>query len=262
MNKNESIVMNKNKSIIMKYLPTTLVILVLILIYYIVTKNELASPFLFPPIESIVKSFEENWETMILNMLSTFKLLLPSVFLSLIIGTAIGTLMGLNKKLRATFSPILYAFSVIPAILMSPFALLLAPTFYAASVFMIVYNTLWATLFATMNGIITVNSAYLDVADTLEIKGMERLFKVILPAASPTVLNGFVSSLRGSFTILVFAEMYGSEYGLGYFIKKNAEYGMYHNVWAGFIFMAIILVIIMKVFEKIRDRALYWTMDN
>ena len=36
--------------------------------------------------------------------------------------------------------------------------------------------------------------------------------------------------------------------------------GLYDKTWAGFIFMIVILVIIMQIFEKIRNRLLLWTM--
>lgn len=245
-----------------KFVPPFIIWLVLVTIYYVISEYELFSPFLFPSISAIIQSFFENFPTMLLNMVSTFRLLIPSVLLSLVIGLLIGVPLGMSKRLRQIFSPVLYAFSVIPAILMSPFVLLLAPSFYAASVFMVVYNTFWGTVFASINGVMTIDKRYLDAADTLEIKGFKRLINVILPAASPTILTGFVSSLRSSFTILVFAEMYGAEYGLGYYVKKNAEYGLYNHVWAGFIFMAIILVIVMKVFEGIKDKLLAWTIDQ
>lgn len=75
---------------------------------------------------------------------------------------------------------------------------------------LIVYNTVWATLFATITGVMTVDKRYLDKAATLELKGWKRLTKVIFPAASPSILSGFVNSLRSTFLMLVYAEMYGA----------------------------------------------------
>ena len=60
--------------------------------------------------------------------------------------------------------------------------------------------------------------------------------------------------------MLVYAEMYGAEYGMGYYVRQNAMLGLYDKTWAGFIFMIVILVIIMQIFEKIRNRLLLWTM--
>ena len=198
---------------------------------------------------------------MFINMISSFILLFPSLFIAVVISLLIGVPIGLNKRLREILLPIVYGFSVIPSLLLSPFLLLLAPSLLAASRIMIIYNVIWPTCFGVIYGIATIDKNYLDTADTLEIKGLKRLFHVIMPASLPTILSGFVSSLRGSFTVLVFAEMYGAKYGMGYFVKKNADFGLFSNVWSGFIFLVVVLVIVLRIFEAIKDRALRWTMD-
>ena len=152
-------------------------------------------------------------------------------------------------------------FSVVPAILLSPFVLLIAPNMFVASIVLIVYSTVWATLFATITGIQTIDKSYLDKAATQELKGFEKSFKVILPAASPTILSGFVNSQRNTFIMLVYAEMYGAQYGMGYYVKKFADFGMYNKVWLGFVFMVIVMVIVMQLFEKLKDRLLKWTIN-
>jgi len=167
------------------------------------------------------------------NMLASFKLLIPSVTVSLLIALFLGTIMGMNTRVREVLYPVIYAFSVIPSILLSPFELLMAPSLFSASVFLIVYNIMWSTLFATITGIMTIDKRYLDKAATLELRGFKRLIKVILPAASPSILAGFVNSLRSSFVMLVFAEMYGAGQGMGYFVKKYAELGIFANTWVG-----------------------------
>lgn len=122
------------------------------------------------------------------------------------------------------------------------------------------YKDMWATLFATITGIMTIDKRYLDKAETLELKGIKRVIKVILPAASPSILAGFVNSLRSSFVMLVYAEMYGAGEGMGYFVKKYAELGIFANTWVGFIFMVIILVVVMQIFEQLKKHLLKWTM--
>lgn len=126
---------------------------------------------------------------------------------------------------------------------------------------LVVYNIVWATLFATITGIMTIDKRYLDKAATLELTGVKRFMKVILPAASPSILAGFVNSLRSSFVMLVFAEMYGGGSGMGYFVKKNSELGVFANTWVGFIFMVIVLVVVMQIFEKVKEQLLKWTID-
>ena len=246
---------------IKKYWITFCIFLGLALLYVFVTEKGLANPYLFPPVEDIEEAFVSSRGLMLGNMLASFKLLIPSVLLSLMAALLLGTAMGMNARLREILHPVIYAFSVIPSILLSPFVLLLAPTLFSASVFLITYNIVWATLFATITGIMTIDKRYLDKAATLELKGVKRLLKVILPAASPSILAGFVNSLRSSFVMLVFAEMYGAGEGMGYFVKKYAELGIFANTWVGFVFMVIILVIVMQIFEMVKKRLLRWTID-
>lgn len=252
--------MTRVKQFFKKYWITILIYVGIVLLYKYIADNKLINAFLFPSVSSILDSFAENRSTMLLNMLSSFQLMVPSVALALLIALVIGTGLGMNKRLREIVYPVVYSISVVPAILLSPFALLLAPSFRAASVFLIVYNTIWATLFATINGIMTIDKRYLDNAATLELHGIKKMTKVIMPAAMPSIMSGFITSLRGSFVVLVYAEMYGAKYGMGFFVKKYAEYGLYNHAWSGFIFMVVVLVIVMQIFEKLKNRMLSWTI--
>ena len=253
--------MNKAGAFIKKYWITFCIFSGLVLLYVYVTENKLVNPYLFPSADAIKQAFISSRGMMAGNMLASFKLLIPSVTVSLLIALFLGTIMGMNTRVREVLYPVIYAFSVIPSILLSPFVLLMAPSLFAASVFLIVYNIMWATLFATITGIMTIDKRYLDKAATLELRGFKRLIKVILPAASPSILAGFVNSLRSSFVMLVFAEMYGAGQGMGYFVKKYAELGIFANTWVGFVFMVIVLVIVMQIFEMLKKHLLKWTID-
>lgn len=253
--------MKKVLMFLKKYWITMLIVVACALWYAYATNHQMLDTFVFSTPEDIGKSFSKFRGTMVKNMFASFQLLFPSLFLGVVIALAFGILMGLNKRIREIFKPIVYAISVIPAILLSPIALHVAPNFRMASVFLIVYNTVWPTLFATITGIMTVDKRYLDNAATLELTGLKKMIKVVLPAAMPSIISGFVTSLRSSFLVLVFAEMYGAEYGMGYFIKKYSVFGLYPNVWSGFIFMVVILVIIVQIFEKLQNKLLKWTMD-
>lgn len=253
--------MNKVINFFKSYWITILIYVGMVFGYKIIADFKLFNPFLFPPLEDVVQVYADDPWTMVLNMLYTFQLLIPSVVIAVAIALALGTLLGMNARVRKVLHPVVYSVSVIPSILMSPFALLLAPDFRSASMFLVVYNTIWATLFATINGIMTINKGYLDNAKTLEITGFKRFFKIIMPAAMPSIMSGFVTSLRGSFVVLVYAEMYGASYGLGYYVRRYAEYGMYEQAWAGFLFMVVVLVIVMQVFERIKNHFLKWTIN-
>lgn len=253
--------MKKTLNKIKKYSVSLIIAIIIISIYLYLSESKVFGGFLFPPIKSVFKVFTNDFDILLKNMLSSFALMFPSMAIALIISLTLGTFLGLNTKIRISAYPAIYSFSVVPSILLSPFALLLAPSFRAASILLIVYNTIWGTLFATITGISTIDKRYLDNAATLEISGFKKLFKIILPAASPSILSGFVNSLRGTFVVLVYAEMYGAKYGMGFHVKKYTDYALYDQAIAGFIFMVVVLVVVMLFFEKLKNRILRWTIN-
>lgn len=252
--------MNKIKSFFKKYWLTICIYMGLVLMYVYYTESGRANSYLFPSVDDIKKAFQDNKGVMLINMVSSFRLMIPSILISLAFALVVGTILGLTKWLREALYPVIYSFSVVPSILLSPFVLLLSPNFVFASIFLVVYGTVWTTLFSTITGIMTIDKRYLDKAATLELRGIKLMTKVILPAASPSILSGFVSSLRSTFLMLVYVEMYGAKYGMGFFVKKYSEIGLFSYTWVGFIFLVIVLVIVMQVFEKIKNYMLKWTI--
>ncbi len=137
--------MNKVLDFIKKYWITAAIFVALVVFYIFITQSGKADPMLFPKYKEILKAFDANKGLMFVNLWSSLKLMVPSILISLAIALTLGIIMGLNKKVRDVLHPVIYAFSVIPSILLSPFALLIAPNFVIASIFLIVYGTLWAT---------------------------------------------------------------------------------------------------------------------
>ena len=132
--------MSKIKKSIIKYSITLAIIIVLIAIYVYTTENGIANPYFFPKVSKIKKAFDDSKGLMLENLIASFKLVIPSIIISLIFGIGIGTAMGLNEWVRDSLHPIIYAFSVIPSILLSPFVLFLSPNITIASIILIEFR--------------------------------------------------------------------------------------------------------------------------
>lgn len=244
-----------------QYWLTLCIFAIIFFAYKYATDNGKLDVFIFPKVDDIKASFGQFYDRMFWNMLYSFRLLFPGLLLGVLVGLVIGIPMGLHSFFRTAVHPVVYSVSVIPAILLSPFALHLAPNFFIASLFLVFYNTIWAVLFATVNGVMTIDKRYLDNAATLELSGFKKLYHIILPAAMPSIASGFITSMRSSFLVLVFAEMYGSRYGMGYFVKWNSDLSRFDHVWSGFLFMVAVLVVVMQLVERAKNRMLRWAIE-
>jgi NitT/TauT family transport system permease protein len=219
-------------------------------------------PFLFPGLSIILPGFISNFGKLMTGLISSLGLLVPAYVLAVTLGISLGVLIGLKRLLRKNITPYINAFGAIPATLLTPYAIHIFPSFRIASIFIIFIGAFWPILGTTVNAAMTIDKRYLENAATLEITGAQKLFRIILPAASPAILSGCAVALKFSFVLLTVAEMFGATSGMGYFVQYYSDFARFDLVGAGFIFIAIVLVGIMYLFDLMKGRILRWTVNN
>lgn len=219
-------------------------------------------PFLFAGLHKIIPAFTQHFGKLMEGLWSSLLLLVPAYFLAVVCGIGLGVVIGLMPTLRKNLTPHINGLSAIPVTLITPFAIHIFTSFYSASVFIIFLGAFWPILGTTVSGVVTIDKRYLENAATLEITGFEKMFRIILPAAAPTIFAGCSIALKFSFILLTVSEMFGATSGMGYFVQYYSDFARFDMVIAGFIFMAVILVAIMWIFDLIKNRALAWTLNN
>lgn len=245
------------------YFGTILIVLLSLLIYFcIVDIAGLIDPVIFPPLTKIIFTFFESLPDLITSIFSSLKLLIPSYFGAAFIGITLGLIIGLNPSLTKIFRPIIFALNPIPPSMLTPYMIAIMPTFYFASVGIIFIACFWPFLNGTLNGIYVIDQKYLDNAKVLELTGLKRIRYVILPAAAPSILAGASSALNLSFIMLAVAEMFAVDSGIGHFIQYYADFSNYAKVISGIIFLGIFTVTVMLIFQQIRKRILFWTLNE
>lgn len=235
-----------------------------ILVAYVLLTDvfHVLSDFLFPSILDVIRLIPEYIGQLLTGLKSSLFLLVTAYVLAVVAGIALGTVIGLKSGLRKNLTPYINAFSAIPVPLLTPYAINLFPTFKAASIFLIWLAAFWVILGTTTGAVMSIDKRYLENAATLEMPKRERLFKVILPAASPTILVGCSVALSLSFMMLAVAEMFGATSGMAYFVQYYSDFARFDLVLLGFLFTAIVLVLIMYLFDRIKHRILHWTINN
>lgn len=219
-------------------------------------------PFLFAGPSKIIEGFRQYYGKLFEGLASSLLLLVPAYALALICGVCLGVFIGLAVPLRRNLTPYINAFSAIPVTLLTPFAIHIFATFQGASVFIIFLGAFWPILGTTIAGVVTIDRRYLENAATLEINGIQKMFRVILPAAAPTMFAGCSIALKFSFVLLTVSEMFGATSGMGFFVQYYSDFARFDLVWVGFVFMAVVLVAIMLLFDLFKNRVLAWTLNS
>jgi NitT/TauT family transport system permease protein len=231
--------------------------------YWLLTDTwRLLDPFLFAGPSKVLPAFVRSLDKLLEGLVSSLALLAPAYALAVVLGIGLGVPIGLFVPLRRHLTPHITAASAVPVTLLTPFAIHVFPTFYAASVCIIFLGAFWPILGTTVAGVVTIDKRYLENAATLEMTGVDKMFRVILPAAAPTILAGCSIALKFAFILLTVSEMFGATSGMGYFVQYYSDFARFDMVIAGFVFMAVILVGIMSLFDLVRKRALAWTLNS
>ena len=242
---------------------TILIAVAIVVGYWLLTDVfHVLSDFLFPSISAVLPLFPEYIGKLMEGLGSSLYLLIISYVLAVITAVGLGTLIGLKSGLRKHLTPYIYAFSAIPVPLLTPYAINIFPTLKVASIFLIWLAAFWVILATTIGAVVSIDKRYLENAAVLEIPPVEKLFRVVLPAASPAILTGCSVAMTLSFMMLAVAEMFGAQSGMAYFVQYYSDFARYDLVLCGFLFTACVLVLVMIVFDLIKKRILFWTMNE
>jgi nitrate/nitrite transport system permease protein len=128
----------------------------------------------------------------------------------------VGILLGLNKVLFRAVNPYIQILKPISPLAWMPLLLYTVKDPKWTAILVVFMAALWPTLATTAFGVNSLRKDYLHVAAILQLSWMKRLFKVILPGAAPTIVNGLRISFGSALVAVVPAEMLLGELGVGY----------------------------------------------
>lgn len=232
---------------------------VLITVINLITSKYALLPVLFfPCLDRVFGVFVTDYELLIQCILASGQLLLRGFLAGGILGFLTGILIGFNKKASYWISPFMKFVGPIPPTSWSPLVLSLFTTTYSASVFMVALAVWFPITLMTSSGIQNVNNSYFEVASTLGSGKLNRIFKVAVPAAMPSIFLGIFYATCSAFVTLVTAELLGADAGLGWYLNWEKSMMLYANVYAGLILIAVICTMVITLVFKIKDQVLVW----
>lgn len=231
----------------------------LMLVWEILTAKLALLPMpYFPGPDRILSAFREDGRLLGISAAHSFRLLSFGYLAGSIAGFFFGLALGWSRLARYWGQPVLKTLGPIPAPAWIPVAMVLFPTSFHASVFLISLASLFPMTTLTASGIGSVRKSHLEVARMLGATPRQLIWRVAIPSALPTIFVGLFMALSASFLTLIVAEMVGVKAGLGWYITWAQNYMEYYKVLAALIIMSVFFSSIMTALFKVRDRVLRW----
>lgn len=243
------------------YVPACIIMLVwgtLLLWELLVTQLNCMHPVLYPAPENVFYVFQTQYETILINILSTMQLLLVSIVIGVVLGVVLGVTVGWLPPLRDVFYPIANVLAPIPSIVYAPYIISIMPSFRSASAMVIVIGIFFPMFLNMVNRVKSMDAQIVESARMLNVGNRAMITRVLLPYVIPGVIMGMKVTLTTSFMLLMFAEMMGATSGLGYYIVNYNTYGNYTNVIACIIVVGIIVTVLNWLTNLLEKRLIKW----
>jgi NitT/TauT family transport system permease protein len=235
-----------------------LVILALVWEFY---ARYLDNPLLFPTLSDTLKAlFDHIMDgSLIARVWTSIKVLLlgyaagitlAGTLTALAITTRLGT--DLLETLTAMFNPL-------PAIALLPLALIWFGLGVGSLVFVLVHSVMWVVALNTHAGFLAVSPTLRMVGRNYGLRGLPYVFRILVPAAFPSILTGLKIAWAFAWRTLIAAELVfgvaSGEGGLGWFIYESRAVLDIASVFAGLLTVVVIgLVVENLVFRLIERR--------
>ncbi len=189
--------------------------------------------------------------------MQTLALVLTAAFISVLIGVPIGILCARYNNVQKFFTPVLDFMQTMPAFVY----LLPAVTFFSLGVVPgVISSIIFAippTIRLTNLGIRQVPSELVEAADAFGSTPSQKLFKLQLPIALPTIMAGINQTIMLSLSMVVIASMIGAQ-GVGASVYRAVTQG---NTGVGFE-AGLAIVILAIVLDRLTQQIIRKSKTN
>jgi ABC-type nitrate/sulfonate/bicarbonate transport system permease component len=227
-------------------------------VWWVSTAN--STNFYIPPLSDILSAFGRVWTA---DRLRTD--VWPSVWrlaagygLAIVVGVALGVLIGRARRVAAVLEPVLEFFRAIPPPVLVPVIMLFAGIGNSMKVLVIVSGCVWPILLNTVAGVRAVDEVLTDTCRSYGITGPARLYHLILRSASPQIITGMRQALSIGIILMVISEMFAASNGLGFTIVQFQRGFAIPDMWSGILLLGLLGFALSLLFRLVERQVLAW----
>lgn len=216
--------------------------IVLLLIWEVLVRSGLLDARFFPAPSSVLK---EGWAMFASGAI--FKHIgytLSRVAIGFTFGAVpavlLGIVMGLSPAVRAFLQPAIYSIYPIPKVALFPLAMLIFGLGETSKYAIVAFAVFFQVLISTLAGVVNIERVYLDVAADFRASRWQAYRSIALPGAMPFIFTGFQLGLGMALIVVVIAENFGTEWGLGYIVWHSWQVFEVKEMYVGLIMIALV----------------------
>ena len=201
--------------------PPLLPVVAFLLLWEAVSRAKVVNPLLFPPPTQVWRAFcewfsgGEFWR----DVRTSCARMLVGLLFGGTIGTTLGMLTGRSRLANACLSPLVQLLRPLPPVAIIPLVIVWLGIGNTAKIFSIAFAVFFPVWVNTHLGAAAIPTAYLWSARLLSKSRIRTAWRVLLPAAFPSIFAGLRVSISMAFIMVYVSEIAGASAGIGYQIS-------------------------------------------
>jgi ABC-type nitrate/sulfonate/bicarbonate transport system permease component len=192
-----------------------------------------------------------NREHLVLAFAATTLTFLEGLALAIVLGTALGVLIGVSKRAARALDPLLELMRAIPPPAVVPVAALLIGYNGTMKLTVIVLSALWPILLNATSAVRLIDPLLIDVARSFRLSTAQRIRRVILPAVVPALLIGIRIAIPLAIVVTLLVEMLTSLPGIGAVMIRSQRNFQSSEVYALLVLVGLFGFVINDLFAVI-----------
>lgn len=232
---------------------------IVVLFWWFASGRIVSTTFLPSPI--IVFENALDWTThpeFLLNLgMSLYRVAL-GLGLSIVIGVTVGVSMAWSDTIEDLIDVPLTITYPIPKSALVPLSILWFGSGTQTVLFVIFLGSILPIVLNSYNAANKVDENLIRSAQMMGTSERDMLRRIIYPASIPAIFTGIRQAIPISFIVLINGELLAADVGIGSMILRYGQLGLYEEMFAVIILFSIVAYVVVRLFERIRDRVLIW----
>ncbi|MBV8393437.1 MAG: ABC transporter permease, partial [Alphaproteobacteria bacterium] len=197
--------------------------------------------------------------TLLTHLLASMSRVYGGFALAALFALPIGIMIGRMPVARMLLDPFLQLMRPIPVTAWLPLSMILFGLGAKSAFALVCLGAFYPILLNTIFGVRSVDPKLFEAASMLGCRGGAQFYKVVLPAATPSIFTGLRLGLGLAWFVIVVGEMTGVPQGLGAVIMDGRTLSRTELVICGMIVIGVAGYVSDRIVVAIGNRLLRWS---
>jgi len=195
----------------------------------------------------------------LVNILASVRRMAVGFGVAVVVSIPLGLMMGRSRGVAAFFNPLLMVTYPVPKAALMPIIMLWLGVGDLAKMLVIFLGVSLPVIYHSFQGAKAVEEKMLWSGAAMGLSTVQRMVRIVLPAALPEILTGCRTGLVLALITMVTSEMIARQSGAGNILFNSLDMGQYDTVYAMIIIIGAMGIGLDAAFERLRARLVKWS---